>query len=118
MLKVVLCCTTVPNANAHLNLDISSLSVCVGEWSVGRVQRVGVFNFRTDRVWVFEEEKIEFGYGSGWDIGSAFFINRILSGIENLDRYFLVTFLIKLFSFGSTGFLSFLWLKKAAGPNI
>ena len=31
---------------------------------------------------------------------------------------FSVTFLIKLFSFGSTGFLSFLWLKKAAGPNI
>ena len=29
-----------------------------------------------------------FGYGSGSGIGTAFFINRVLSGIENLDREF------------------------------
>ena len=29
-----------------------------------------------------------FGYGSGSGIGTAFYINRVLSGIENLDRVF------------------------------
>ena len=29
-----------------------------------------------------------FGYGSGSGICTAFFINRVLSGIENLDRVF------------------------------
>ena len=29
-----------------------------------------------------------FGYGSGSGIGTVFFINRVLSGIENLDRVF------------------------------
>ena len=43
-----------------------------------------------------------FGYGSGSGIGTAFFINRVLSGIENLDRIFFGYFPDKVFSFGST----------------
>ena len=43
-----------------------------------------------------------FGYGSGSGIGTAFFINRVLSGIENLDRVFFGYIPDKVFSFGST----------------
>ena len=58
--------------------------------------------------------RIGFGYwkklrvrvelGSG--IGTAFFINRVLSGIENLDRVFFGYFPDKVFSFGSTKVLA------------
>ena len=47
-----------------------------------------------------------FGYGSGSGIGTAFFINRVLSGIENLDRVFIGYFPDKVFSFGSTKVLA------------
>ena len=51
-----------------------------------------------------------FGYGSGSGIGTAFFINRVLSGIENIDRVFFGYIPDKVFSFGSTKVLA------AAGP--
>ena len=48
-----------------------------------------------------------FGYGSGSGIGTAFFINRVLSGIENLDRVFFGYIPAdKVFSFGSTKVLA------------
>ena len=43
-----------------------------------------------------------FGYGSGSGIGTVFFINRVLSGIQNLDRVFFGYIPDKVFSFGST----------------
>ena len=43
-----------------------------------------------------------FGYGSGSGIGTVFFINRVLSGIENIDRVFFGYILDKVISFGST----------------
>ena len=43
-----------------------------------------------------------FGYGSGSGIGTVFFINRVLSGIQNLDRVFFGYIPDKIFSFGST----------------
>ena len=43
-----------------------------------------------------------FGYGSGSGIGTTFFMNRVLSGIENLDRVFFGYTPDKVFSFGST----------------
>ena len=46
------------------------------------------------------------GTGSGSGIGTAFFINRVLSGIENLDRIFFGYFPDKVFSFGSTKVLA------------
>ena len=72
-----------------------------------RVQRVVVFNFGTDRVRVLEKTfGFGFGYGSGSGIGTAFFINRVLSGIENLDRVFFGYFPDKVFSFGLTKVLA------------
>ena len=51
-----------------------------------RVQRVGVFNFETDRVRALEKNfGFGFGYGSCSGTGTAFYINRVLLGIENLD---------------------------------
>ena len=47
-----------------------------------------------------------FGYGSGSGIGTAFFINRVLSGIENLDRVFFGYFPDKVFAFGLTKVLA------------
>ena len=41
-----------------------------------------------------------FGYGSGSGIGTAFFINRVLSGIENLDRVFFGYIPDEVFSLG------------------
>ena len=55
-----------------------------------------------------------FGYGSGSGIGTAFFINRVLSGIENLDRIFFGYFPDKVFSFGSTKVLAAFY---AVGPK-
>ena len=47
-----------------------------------------------------------FGYGSGSGICTAFFINRVLSGIENLDRVFFGYIADKVFSFCSTKVLA------------
>ena len=47
-----------------------------------------------------------FGYGSGSGIGTAFFFNRVLSGIENLDRVFFGYIPDEVFSFGSTKVLA------------
>ena len=43
-----------------------------------------------------------FGYGSGSGIGTAFLINRVLSGIENLNRVFFGYISDKVFLLGST----------------
>ena len=43
-----------------------------------------------------------FGYGSGSGIGTAFLINRVLSGIENLNRVFFGYISDKVFLIGST----------------
>ena len=54
-----------------------------------RAKRVGFFKFRSGRVRVLEKN---FGFGSGSGsgsgIGTVFFINRVLSGNENIDWVF------------------------------
>ena len=68
-----------------------------------RVQWVGVINFGTDRVRVLEKTSGSgMEYGSGWGIGTAFFINRVFSGIENLDWAFFGYIPDKVFLLGST----------------
>ena len=47
-----------------------------------------------------------FGYGSGLGIGTSFFMNRVLSGIEILDRVFFGSILGKVFLLGSTKVLA------------
>ena len=54
---------------------------------VGRGWRVGLFNFGSGRVRVLEKI-IGSGLGLGSGIGNIYWINRVLSGIENLDRVF------------------------------
>ena len=51
----------------------------------GRAKRVGFFKFGSGRVRVLEKTS---GSGSGSGIGTVFFINRVLSGNENIDRVF------------------------------
>ena len=76
-----------------------------------RFQRVGGFNFGTDQVRVLEKTSgsgsgAGSGTGSGSGIGTAFFINRVLSGIENLDRVFFGYIPDKVFLLGSTKVLA------------
>ena len=66
-----------------------TVDVWCGGCLVCRAQRVGVFNFGTDRVWVLEKNiSGRIGYGSGTGICILYLINRVLSGSENLDRVF------------------------------
>ena len=53
-----------------------------------------------------------FGYGLGSGIGTAFYINRVLLGIENLDRVVFGYIPDKVFSLGSTRVLA------ALGPKL
>ena len=48
-----------------------------------RAKRVGFFKFGSGRVRVLEKTS-----GSGSGIGTVFFIKRVLSGNENIDRVF------------------------------
>ena len=66
-----------------------------------RVQRVGEFNFGTDRVRVLEKTSGS-GSGSVWVLALHFY----QSGIENLDRVFFGYFPDKVFSFGLTKVLA------------
>ena len=58
-----------------------------------------------------------FGYGSGSGIGTAFFINRVLSGIENLDRVFFGYIPDKVFSLVSTKVLAALGRSTPVHPR-
>ena len=74
----------------------------LGQHHVARVQRVGVFNFGTDRVRVLEKTS---GSGSGMDrvrvLAPCFLSIGYYRVFKILIGYFLVTSL-KVFSFGST----------------
>ena len=59
-----------------------------------------------------------FGYGSGSGIGTAFYINRVLSGIENLDRVFFGYIPDKVFLLGSTKVLAAARPQCTSGQNI
>ena len=70
---------------SQLKGGYSSPAICL----VSRAQRVGVFNFRTDRVRVLGKNiSGRIGYGSGTGIFSIYLNNRIFSGSANLDRVF------------------------------
>ena len=58
-----------------------------------------------------------FGYGSGSGIGTAFFINRVLSGIENLDRVFFGYIPDKVFLLVSTKVLAALGRSTPVHPR-
>ena len=66
---------------------------------MSRVQRVGVFNFGTDRVQVLEKT-------SGLGIGTAFLSIGYYRVLKILIGYFSITSLIRFFSFGSTKVLA------------
>ena len=69
-----------------LNLSqLSTVSTVPTVSTVNRAQRVGIFNFGTDRVRVLVKT---LGLGRVSGIFAKQIINRVFSGIENLDRVF------------------------------